>query len=655
MTAINLAWLVLPLGVVGVLAAVTVYGSIRQLPAGNESMRMLSGRVEAGTKAFMVHGYMALGGMVALLAGLVWLLRGSGTAGALATGALGSMLAGYIGVKAATKVNVRVAESARASGAAAALRTLLDGASVIALAVGSLGMLGIALVFYMAIVRGRSYPVPEEVLHFAQIATGLALGAALVTLFAHAGGAIFRAGAERGVEMAAAHEAGIPRGDPRDPATLACNVGNNVDDTAGTAADLFGSYAAGVVAAIVIGATSALYADNHLEAITLPILATGTGLLATLFAVMLLPTFSGRGGAAALRNMAVASAVIFLLLLFGVTLGLGLDVEDPVTGRILGIGAPLWALSVGAIAGIVIGLFKPRWLVGAASLLPLLVVVGAGWGGYAFAGLYGIGLAAVGMLATVGTAVWASAYRAAAGSTRLIARVSRLGSDARRITDDLGNAGETVELGGRGFAITAAAVAALATLAAYASVVDLDALPLGRAGVILGLLLGLVLPMAVAALSTLGVIRGGSASAREAERQYQEIPGLLQGVADPDAARSVVASVELVLRDLAGPTLVTLLLPLIIGYGLGPAALAALLVGALVAGIPLALFMAHAEVSAVGGTVHPGFPPQIPVMLRAMFATPYRFAAAASITTLIKVLAAVSLVLAPLLAARVSS
>jgi K(+)-stimulated pyrophosphate-energized sodium pump len=303
----------------------------------------------------------------------------------------------------------------------------------------------------------------------------------------------------------------------------------------------------------------------------------------------------------------------------------------------------------------VTGLIKPRWLVGAGSLLPLLIVAGAGWGGYALAGLYGIGLAAVGMLATVGTAVWASAYRAVAGSTRLIARVGRLGPDARRVTDDFGAAGETLELGGRGFAITAAGLAVLAMFAAYASVIDLGALPLGSFGVILGLLLGLLLPAAAGALSTLGVIRGAGASAREAERQYQEIPGLLQGVSDADAARSVVTPIEVVLRDLAVPTLVTLLLPVMIGYGLGPAALAALLVGAMVSGIPLALFLAHAEVHAAGGVVHPGFPPQIPVMLRAMFATPYRFAAAASITTLIKLLAAVSLVIAPLLAARISS
>ncbi len=651
----NLTWLALPLGVVGVLAAVTVYGAIRRLPAGNESMRALSRQIEAGTEAFMRHGYVALGGMVALLAGLVWLTRGSGTAGAFVTGALGSMLAGYIGVKAATRVNVRVAESARTSGAPGALRTLLDGASVIALAVASLGVLGVALVYYMAIVRGRSSPLPEEILHFAAIATGLVLGASVVTLFAHTGGAIFRAGAERGVELAAAHEAGIPRGDPRDPATLARNVGNNVDDTAGTAADLFGSYVACVVAAIVIGATSALYADRHLEAITLPILAIGSGLLATLLAVMLLPSFSRSGGGAALRNMAVASAVIFLLLVLGLTLGLGFDVEDPVTGRILGIGAPLWALGTGTVAGIALGLIKPRWLVGAGSLLPLLILVGTGWGGYALAGLYGIGLVAVGMLATVGTAVWASAYRAVAGSTRLVARVGRLGSDARRVTDDLGAAGETLELGGRGFAITAAGLAVLAMFAAYASVIELAALPLASAGVILGLLLGLLLPPTIGALSTLGVARGGGASAREAERQYEAIPGLLQGVADADAARSVVSPIEVVLRDLAVPTLVTLLLPVIIGYGLGPAALAALLVGAMVSGIPLALFMAHAEVLPAGGAAHPAFPPRIPVMLQAMFATPYRFAAAASITTLIKLLAAVSLVLAPLLAARVSS
>ncbi|MDQ3523262.1 MAG: sodium/proton-translocating pyrophosphatase, partial [Gemmatimonadota bacterium] len=375
--------------------------------------------------------------------------------------------------------------------------------------------------------------------------------------------------------------------------------------------------------------------------------------------VMLLPSFSRSGGGAALRNMAVASAVIFLLLVLGMTLGLGFDVEDPVTGRILGLGAPLWALGTGTVAGIALGLIKPRWLVGAGSLLPLLILVGTGWGGYALAGLYGIGLVAVGMLATVGTAVWASAYRAVAGSTRLIARVSRLGSDARRVTDDLGAAGETLELGGRGFAITAAGLAVLAMFAAYASVIELAALPLASAGVILGVILGvtlgLLLPPTIGALSTLGVVRGGGASAREAERQYEAIPGLLQGVADADAARSVVSPIEVVLRDLAVPTLVTLLLPVIIGYGLGPAALAALLVGAMVSGIPLALFMAHAEVHPAGGAAHPAFPPRIPVMLQAMFATPYRFAAAASITTLIKLLAAVSLVLAPLLAARVSS
>lgn len=655
MTVTNLTWLALPLGVVGVLAAITVYGAIRSLPTGTETMRALARQIESGTSAFLAHGYVALAGVLALVALVLWPARGSGTVGAFVAGALGSMAAGYIGVKAATKVTVRVAESARASGKRTALRTLLDGASVIALAVASVGLLGIGLVYYVAVVRGRSYPVPEEILHFAQIATGLALGASMVALFAHVGGGIFRGAAERGATLAAAHESGIPRGDPRDPATLACNVGNEMDHTAGAAADLFGSYVACVVAAIVIGATSALYADYQMEAITLPILAIGAGLVATLLAVMLLPTFARSGGAAALRSMTVASAVIFLLIVFGVTFGLGFAIEDPIVGRIYGIGAPFWALLVGTIAGLVVGLLHPRALGVASAVLPLFIVVIAGWGGYAFAGLYGVGLAAVGMLATVGTAVWASAYRGVAASARLIAREGRLGADVRRVMDELATVGNAFEIGGRGFAITAAALAALAMFAAYASVIDLNELDFGSFRFILAFLLGALLPIAAGALATLGVARGARVSAREAERQYQEIPGLLQGAADPDAARSVSSAGSAVLRDLAFPALVVLLLPVLTAYLLGPASLGGLLLGAMATGIPLALFLSHMEVGNAAAVVHPDSPRQLPVVLRAMLVAPYRTSVVASITTLIKLLAAVSLVLAPLFAARAIS
>ena len=655
MSVTNLTWLVLPLGIVGVLAALTVYAAVRQLPTGNETMRAIARQIEVGTSAFFARAYLVLAVAGLLIAGLLWLARDAGTAGAFIVGALGSVLAGYVGLKAATKVNVRVAEATRVSGAVAGLRALLDGSSVVALAVASLGVLGVGLVYYVAVVHGRSYPVPEELLQFARALTGLAFGASVVALVIRAGGGLLRGANERGAELVASIEPRILRGDLRAPATLACNVGNSVDDTAGSAADLFESYVACVVAAIAIGATSALYRENRLEAVALPILAAGAGLLGTLLAIVLLPIWTKRGAAATLRNVTLASAAIFLLLVLGVTFGIGLDIEDPVTGRFYGFGAPFWALLAGIIAAIVSGAIKPRLLgtIGAV-LVPMLIVVAAGWAGYALAGLFGVGLAAVGMLGTVGTAVWASAYRGVAGGARVIARMSGFGPETRGTIDDLDEAGSGLELGGPGFAITAAALATLALSAAYATVARVETLDFSSFGVILGLLLGALLPLGVGAFATLGLARAAGVSAREAERQIREMPGLVQGTEDPDTARSVAVSTDAVLRDLALVAVLALLLPVLIGYGLGPAALGALLAGAMVTGLPLAFFLGAAEGGSASQTVDPGWPPQFLVILRAVQVAPYRNASATVVVTLVKLLATLSLLLAPLLA-RASS
>ncbi|HEV2734994.1 MAG TPA: sodium/proton-translocating pyrophosphatase, partial [Longimicrobiaceae bacterium] len=346
------AWI---LGLVGLAFSLTTYAWVRKQPAGNEVMRGLAEQIETGAMAFLRREYTVIVGFVVVIAALLWLAIGQWTALSYVFGAVSSMVAGFIGMKAATKANVRTAEAARASGQGMALRMAFNGGAVMGLAVAALGLFGTSLIYFFGI-HQLGYPVQEEILQFAEVISGYAMGASSIALFARVGGGIYTKAADVGADLVGKVEAGIPEDDPRNPATIADNVGDCVGDTAGMGADIFESYVGAVIATIAIGATSTFYANNRIEAVSLPIITISVGLVASLIGIFLMRVLEKSSPAAALRNVTFIATGIFLVAMFFVVGGLGFDLQDEATGQAFETLGPFWAIVAGAIVGIAIGL-----------------------------------------------------------------------------------------------------------------------------------------------------------------------------------------------------------------------------------------------------------------------------------------------------------
>ncbi|MGI8600618.1 MAG: sodium-translocating pyrophosphatase [Chitinophagaceae bacterium] len=695
-----LLYLVPIMGLIGLLYTFNRFIWVSKQDAGTDRMKEISAYIAEGAMAFLRAEWKILtyfGVIVALLLGFMasrnehshWSI-----ALAFLVGAFFSALAGYIGMRAATKANVRTAHAARTS-LSKALKVSFTGGAVMGMGVAGLAVLGLGGLFIIL----RQYFAPElsvnsaEMLRAIEVLTGFSLGAESIALFARVGGGIYTKAADVGADLVGKVEAGIPEDDPRNPATIADNVGDNVGDVAGMGADLFGSYVATVLATIVLGQET-ISSDEFggYAPILLPMLLAGIGILFSIVATFFVRISDkvgvstdavqralnmGNWGSIVLTAIAAFFLVQYLMpdtmslrgeeftkngvfgaIVLGLTVGTLMSIiteyytamgKRPVNSIVRQSGT---GHATNIIGGLAIGMES--------TFLPILVLAGGIWGAFEFAGLYGVAIAAAGMMATTAMQLAIDAFGPIADNAGGIAEMSELPKEVREKTDTLDAVGNTTAATGKGFAIASAALTALALFAAYVGVVGIDGINIYNARVLASLFVGGMIPFIFSSLAIRAVGEAAMAMVEEVRRQFRDIPGIMEGTGKPEYDKCVAISTEASLKKMMLPGAITILSPILVGFLIGPEALGGFLAGATVSGVLMGMFQNNAGgawdnakksfekgVEINGEMYYKGSDPHKASVTGDTVGDPFKDTSGPSMNILIKLMSIVALVIAP--------
>jgi K(+)-stimulated pyrophosphate-energized sodium pump len=699
----KLFYLVPVMGLIGLLYTFIKFNWVSKQDAGNDKMKEISQHIAEGAMAFLKAEWKILGYFVAIVAILLAVMASANPhshwliAGAFVVGAVFSATAGYIGMKVATKANVRTAHAARTS-LSKALNVSFTGGSVMGLGVAGLAVLGLGGLFILfKQIFAPAAPVDsEEMVRTIEVLTGFSLGAESIALFARVGGGIYTKAADVGADLVGKVEAGIPEDDPRNPATIADNVGDNVGDVAGMGADLFGSYVATVLATMVLGQeTKSVDEFGGLAPILLPMLIAGIGILFSIVGTWFVRISDSAGintdnvqkalnmgnwGSIVLTAVASIGLVYFILpetmvlrghefTKWGVLAAIGVGL---VVGTLMSIITEFYTAmgkrpvnsiirqsstghATNVIGGLAVGMES--------TFLPILVLAAGIWGSYECAGLYGVAIAAAGMMATTAMQLAIDAFGPIADNAGGIAEMSELPKEVREKTDVLDAVGNTTAATGKGFAIASAALTALALFAAFVGVAGIDGIDIYKAKVLASLFVGGMIPMIFSSLAIRAVGEAAMSMVTEVRRQFHTIPGIMEGKGKPEYDKCVAISTNASIKKMMLPGAITIISPLIVGFALGPEALGGFLAGATVSGVLMGMFQNNAGgawdnakksfekgVEINGQMYYKKSEPHKASVTGDTVGDPFKDTSGPSMNILIKLMSIVSLVIAPTLA-----